>query len=107
MPIFLLASGIQHDCHHFLFSLKKYTLPTHPAFRRIVCPHYTAECVVYLSLALLAAPKGEIVNKTLLSALAFVVINLGTTASNTKQWYLRKFGEDSVRERWNMIPWIY
>ncbi|PWY95457.1 protein DFG10 [Aspergillus sclerotioniger CBS 115572] len=107
MPIFLLASGIQHDCHHYLFSLKKYTLPTHPVFRRIVCPHYTAECVVYLSLALLAARKGEIVNKTLLSALAFVVINLGATAANTRQWYLRKFGEESVRERWNMIPWVY
>ncbi|PYI06352.1 hypothetical protein BO78DRAFT_117711 [Aspergillus sclerotiicarbonarius CBS 121057] len=107
IPIFLLASGIQHDCHHFLFSLKKYTLPTHPAFSRIVCPHYTAECVVYLSLALLAAPKGEIVNKTLLAAVAFVVINLGATAANTKQWYMRKFGEESVRERWNIIPWVY
>ncbi|GKZ38591.1 3-oxo-5-alpha-steroid 4-dehydrogenase [Aspergillus brasiliensis] len=107
IPLFLIASGIQHDCHHYLFSLKKYTLPTHPIFSRIVCPHYTAECVVYLSLALLGAPKGEVVNKTLLSALVFVVINLGVTAANTKHWYLRKFGEESVRERWNMIPWLY
>ncbi|OJJ70590.1 hypothetical protein ASPBRDRAFT_128170 [Aspergillus brasiliensis CBS 101740] len=107
IPLFLITSGIQHDCHHYLFSLKKYTLPTHPIFSRIVCPHYTAECVVYLSLALLGAPKGEVVNKTLLSALVFVVVNLGVTAANTKHWYLRKFGEESVRERWNMIPWVY
>ncbi|CAK43231.1 uncharacterized protein An18g04290 [Aspergillus niger] len=107
IPLFLIASGIQHDCHHYLFSLKKYTLPTHPIFRRIVCPHYTAECVIYLSLALLGAPKGEVVNKSLLSALVFVVINLGVTAANTRHWYMRKFGEESVRERSNMIPWVY
>ncbi|GKZ84606.1 3-oxo-5-alpha-steroid 4-dehydrogenase [Aspergillus niger] len=107
IPLFLIASGIQHDCHHYLFSLKKYTLPTHPIFRRILCPHYTAECVIYLSLALLGAPKGEVVNKSLLSALVFVVINLGVTAANTRHWYMRKFGEESVRERSNMIPWVY
>ncbi|KAJ5924972.1 hypothetical protein N7454_007611 [Penicillium verhagenii] len=33
VPLFLMASGLQHDCHHFLFSLKKYTLPDHPIFR--------------------------------------------------------------------------
>ncbi|PYH95017.1 3-oxo-5-alpha-steroid 4-dehydrogenase [Aspergillus ellipticus CBS 707.79] len=107
IPIFLVASGLQHDCHHYLFSLKKYTLPSHPVFLRIVCPHYTAECVIYLSLALLAAPQGEVLNKTLLSALVFVGVNLGVTAANTKQWYMRRFGEESVRERWNMIPWVY
>jgi 3-oxo-5-alpha-steroid 4-dehydrogenase 3 len=33
----------------------------------------------YLSLALLAAPRGELVNKTMLSCLAFVAVNLGLT----------------------------
>jgi 3-oxo-5-alpha-steroid 4-dehydrogenase 3 len=107
LPIFILASGIQHDCHHYLYSLKKYTLPTHPMFSKFVCPHYTAECMIYLSIALLAAPKGEIINKTVLSALAFVVVNLGITASTTRQWYRQKFGEEAVRGKWNMIPIIY
>ncbi|KAL2848120.1 hypothetical protein BJY01DRAFT_212309 [Aspergillus pseudoustus] len=107
LPIFILASGIQHDCHHYLYSLKKYTLPTHPMFSKLVCPHYTAECMIYLSIALLAAPKGEIVNKTVLSALAFVTVNLGITASTTRQWYRQKFGEEAVRGKWNMIPIIY
>jgi 3-oxo-5-alpha-steroid 4-dehydrogenase 3 len=102
-----MASGIQHDCHHYLSSLKKYTVPSHPVFLWVVCPHYTAECVIYLSLALLAAPEGEIINKTVLSALLFVMGNLGITAANSKQWYIQKFGEDSVRGRWKMIPGIF
>ena len=102
-----MASGLQHDCHHYLFSLEKYTLPTHPLFNSIVCPHYTAECAIYLSLALLGAPRGEQVNKTLLSCLAFVAVNLGITAASSKQWYRARFGEDAVRGKWKMIPWIY
>ncbi|PYH43254.1 putative 3-oxo-5-alpha-steroid 4-dehydrogenase [Aspergillus saccharolyticus JOP 1030-1] len=107
LPIFLLASGLQHDGHHYLFSLKKYTLPTHPLFHSLVCPHYTAECVVYLALAFLAAPQGELVNKTIVAALVFVALNLGLTAANTRRWYMQKFGQDSMRGKWNMIPGIY
>lgn len=107
VPVFLIASGLQHDCHHFLFSLKKYTLPDHPIFRGIVCPHYGAECLIYLSLAYLAAPPGQVVNKTMLSCLAFVAVNLGLTAQNTKKWYIQKFGRGAVQDRWLMIPYIY
>ncbi|CAI7598595.1 unnamed protein product [Penicillium glandicola] len=107
IPLFLVASGLQHDSHHYLYSLKKYALPEHPMFRGVVCPHYGAECVVYLSLALLAAPRGEWVNKTMLSCLAFVAVNLGLTARNTKQWYAQKFGKDSVQDWWLMIPYVY
>lgn len=107
LPMFLFASGLQHDCHYYLFSLQKYTVPAHPLFSRVVCPHYTAECAIYLSLTLLAAPPGEWVNKTLLSALAFVAINLGITAGTSRKWYAQKFGEDSVRGKWNMIPVVY
>lgn len=107
LPLFLLASGLQHDCHYYLSSLEKYTLPAHPLFSRIVSPHYTAECAIYLSLALLAAPSGELINKTLLSCLAFVAVNLGVTAGSSKEWYKQKFGEESMRGKWRMIPGIY
>ncbi|KAL1876053.1 hypothetical protein Plec18167_005314 [Paecilomyces lecythidis] len=107
LPLFLLASGLQHDCHHYLASLKKYTLPDHPLFLWIVCPHYTAECVIYLSLALLAAPAGETINKTVLSGLLFVAVNLGITAASSKRWYMQKFGAENVRNRWKMIPFLY
>ncbi|KAJ5713765.1 uncharacterized protein N7483_010946 [Penicillium malachiteum] len=107
VPLFMIASGLQHDCHHFLFSLKKYTLPDHPIFRSVVCPHYGAECVIYLSLAILAAPPGQLVNKSMLACMGFVVVNLGLTARNTKDWYMKKFGREMVQDRWLMIPGIY
>ncbi|KAJ5784235.1 uncharacterized protein N7503_009447 [Penicillium pulvis] len=107
IPLFLMASGLQHDCHHFLFSLKKYNLPDHPIFRAAVCPHYGAECIIYLSLAFLAAPPGQMVNKTVLACFAFVAVNLGLTARTTKEWYMQKFGRVAVQDRWLMIPWVY
>lgn len=70
-------------------------------------PHYTAECVLYLSLALLGAPHGEVVNKTLLAGFVFVLVNLGVSAGVTRGWYARKFGQKSVEGKWAMIPGIY
>lgn len=107
IPIFLIASGVQHDCHKYLTSLQKYTLPTHPAFQRLICPHYTTECLIYLSLALIAAPGGEPINKTILAALIFVMVNLGITADMSKEWYEKKFGKESVVGRWRMLPFIF
>lgn len=107
LPIFLIASGVQHDCHFYLASLKKYTLPSHPAFNSVICPHYTAECMIYVSLIFIAAPEGQLVNKTLLSALVFVVVNLGVTADMNKQWYFQIFGKEKVENRWRMIPFVW
>ena len=107
IPIFLVASGIQHDCHVYLASLPKYTLPTTPIFNSVVCPHYTAECFIYMSLAIIAAPQGTLFNRTLLCALAFVATNLSVTASATKKWYAQKFGREKVEERWRILPGIY
>jgi 3-oxo-5-alpha-steroid 4-dehydrogenase 3 / polyprenol reductase len=105
--VFLIASGVQYDCHEHLASLKGYTVPPHPIFHRVLCPHYTAECAIYLALSFLAAPRGEMINKTVLSGFLFVIINLGITAHNTKQWYKTKFGEESVRGKWKMIPGVF
>lgn len=63
--------------------------------------------MIYLSLALVAAPPGQVANKTLLTCLAFVAVNLGVTARTTKQWYEQKFGREAVQNRWLMIPWLY
>ena len=105
--IFIFASGIQYDCHTHLASLQKYSLPRHPAFASLICPHYTAECCIYLSLSLLAAPKGEFVNKTIFSALVFVVVNLGITAKLSQEWYIRRFGAESVKGKRKVVPFIY
>jgi len=105
--IFVLASGIQHDCHKYLASLKKYTIPQRFCFQWVVCPHYTCECLIYGSIAMIAAPKGQILNKTILAGLGFVASNLAVTADSTRNWYIERFGIEKVAGRWRMVPYIY
>ncbi|KAK0647648.1 Polyprenol reductase 2 [Lasiodiplodia hormozganensis] len=105
--LFLWASKQQHNAHAYLFGLRKYTLPTQGAFRYIVCPHYTFECLIYLALSIVAAPVGQVVNKTVLCAVVFVGVNLGVTAAGTKEWYATKFGSETVERRARMVPFIW
>lgn len=79
----------------------------HPTFQILTCPHYTAECGIYLSLAFLAAPRGAIVNKTILAAFVFVLVNLSVTAAKSKKWYEQRFGRDKVAARWILVPYLY
>lgn len=105
--LFIFASGIQHDCHAYLATLKKYSLPNHPIFRLIICPHYTAECAIYLSMVIAGAPRGAAVNPTMMCALLFVAVNLGVTAAGTREWYANKFGPQAIHGRWIMLPGLW
>ena len=117
--MFILASGFQNDIHNYLASLKikksatkdkaarEYQLPDHDAFTLSLTPHYFAECVIYLALAIQAAPQGAWLNVTLVCALVFVVVNLGVTAQETKNWYKEKFGPEAVKGKSRMIPYVY
>lgn len=107
IPLFLLASRIQHDCHKYLSSLEKYTLPEHPFFWRVLCPHYTSECMIYLALAIVASPRGQLLNTTISTALLFTASNLAITAELTRLWYSEKFGADKIKKRWRMVPFLY
>lgn len=98
---------MQHRCHGHLAGLKKYSLPDTGLFRYLICPHYTCECLLYLSLAVAAAPDGQLCNQTLASALIFVAANLGVTAHGTRNWYIEKFGSDKVAGRRILIPFVY
>lgn len=104
---FLVSWSMQYRCHSYLAGLKKYSLPEKGLFKYLVCPHYTCECALYLSLALVAAPKGQLYNRTLICALLFVTINLGVTANGTKKWYAEKFGRETVQGKWRMIPLVF
>ncbi|PVH72118.1 hypothetical protein DL98DRAFT_470822 [Cadophora sp. DSE1049] len=107
VPMFLLASSIQHTCHKHLASLKKYTLPQQYWFQKVVCPHYTSECMIYVAIAIVAAPPGQWLNKTVLAGLGFVASNLGVTADSTRRWYVKKFGAEKLAGRWKMVPYLY
>ena len=76
-------------------------------FQLLLCPHYAAECLIYFSLALAGAPASTSLNRTILCALAFVAVNLGVTATGTRKWYVDRFGEEAIRGRWNMVPFIW
>ncbi|KAK8167572.1 3-oxo-5-alpha-steroid 4-dehydrogenase-domain-containing protein [Phyllosticta citribraziliensis] len=105
--LFHWASVQQHRAHAYLASLKKYTLPTDGAFDLVVCPHYSFECVLYFGLAIVAAPEGQWINKTILCALIFVAANLGVTAVGTREWYEAKFGKQAVGKRACMVPFVW
>ncbi|KAI1777883.1 hypothetical protein F4818DRAFT_328544 [Hypoxylon cercidicola] len=104
---FLVSWSMQYRCHSYLSGLKKYSLPEKGLFKYIVCPHYMCECALYLSLALVAAPRGRLYNRTLICALLFVTVNLGVTANGTKKWYTEKFGREMVQGKWRMIPLVF
>ncbi|KAI0439577.1 hypothetical protein F4803DRAFT_564389 [Xylaria telfairii] len=104
--VFLIAWLMQYRCHRHLAGLKKYSLPDKGLFRYLVCPHYTCECLLYLSMAVLAAPEDQLYNRTLVCACIFVSTNLGVTANGTKIWYSEKFGK-GVQGKWKMIPIVF
>ena len=107
--IFLLSTTLQYLTHSYLSHLRKYTLPTHPAFThlRTLTPHYLAEVLIYISLTLLATPPGRMFNTSMLCATTFVIVNLGVSAGVTCKWTQENFGEESVRGMWRMIPGIW
>ena len=107
MAVFLIASQAQHRAHVHLASLVKYSLPTDSVFHNIVCPHYTAECVLYLALAVRAAPEGRLLNMTVFCGFVFIVVNLGVTADLSRNWAMDKFGREKVEGKWRMIPGIW
>lgn len=109
LVVFVGCSLFQQKCHAYLTSLPKYTLPTKSSllFTQIVCPHYTADCIIYLVLSVLAAPNGQAVNKTLLCATGFVMVNLACEADVSMDWYIKRFGAKQVGERYRMVPWLY
>lgn len=104
---YLFAWVNQYRCHKHLAGLKKYSLPEEGMFRYLICPHYTCECLLYLAMAIYGAPNGALFNKTLLCGLIFIVTNLGVTAAGTRKWYMDRFGEEAVKTRWSMIPFLF
>ena len=108
--LFFFGTSTQYRVHKHLASLPSapnYALPKGIEFNRTFTPHYFTECIIYLALALLAAPEGQMINKTIASALVFEVINLGVTANETYKWYEQRFGADKVKGRARMIPGVW
>jgi 3-oxo-5-alpha-steroid 4-dehydrogenase 3 len=107
MAIYFWAWSKQHQCHAQLATLKKYSLPNEGLFQFLICPHYTCECLIYITIAFIAAPEGRFFNGPALCGAVFVLANLGATALGTRRWYAEKFGADKIASRWTMIPFVF
>lgn len=112
LALFYYASKVQSNVHGYLKYMKQltkgeYTLPNHPLFDYTFTPHYFAECVEYVGLALIMGPPGRVFSTTMLCALVFVAVNLGVTADGTREWYRKKFGEEAVEGKARMIPLLW
>ncbi|KAF2101832.1 hypothetical protein NA57DRAFT_73272 [Rhizodiscina lignyota] len=104
---------LQHKLHRYLYNLRtrprgqansnvaqpKYSLPDYGPFKATFTPHYLVEMSTYGYLTFMAAPEGHWANKTLSCALVLVVVNLGVTAIETREWYAKRFGEEAVKDR--------
>ena len=110
--LFLYATNHQHTCHHILGSLRKnigsgYQIPQGDWFEWIVVPHYLCDILIYLALNILNGFK----NWIFLCGLIWTTINLTITASETKIWYQKTFGDEYKKKfpkgRWIILPWVY
>jgi 3-oxo-5-alpha-steroid 4-dehydrogenase 3 / polyprenol reductase len=108
IALFLTSSLWQFHIHSILASLRPTSVkpvykappPSSLPFRLFLTPHYTAEILLYLALALLCQ------NWTLFMSLIWTITNLAVSSGETREWARKKF-EGKEWGRWNLIPFIY
>lgn len=121
LALYIYASWHQHTCHQILANIRSkirdpsssssqsnvYQIPRGDWFESVVCPHYLADILIYVSMCILNKWQ----NLTLLAGLIWTTINLTVTASETEEWYKKSFGSKYkkafVRGRWIILPGIY
>jgi 3-oxo-5-alpha-steroid 4-dehydrogenase 3 len=94
----------QNSCHYYLSTLPSgldYKLPSDGEFAKIVCPHYGSELAIYHSICMMGFGWYCTMNLnwTIVSGYSFVLVNLLTTASRTKYWYIKRYGKEKVEHK--------
>ena len=79
-----------------------YAVPRGDWFESVSSPHYTAECLLYAGLALVAGAR---LFSRIAPMLAAIVANLALAARRTHAWYLETFPE-YPKNRWAMVPGV-
>lgn len=105
--IFAVFSLDQYLNHRHLAGLKKYIAPSKGLFSLVSCAHYFDEVVIYGSLTALLFVVKPMSSQALAFFFAwlFVVVNLSISASETREFYKKKFDDYTVR--YSIIPWVY
>ncbi|KAK9431215.1 hypothetical protein V1505DRAFT_309689 [Lipomyces doorenjongii] len=101
--MYLVAALAQYTTHDQLSRLKKYSLtPPTMLFKHLVCPHYTAEVVIYLALAWICG-----FTQANVAVLVWTAVSLGTSAEQSRKFYVEKFGAKAVEGKWNLVPFVF
>lgn len=90
--LFSLSSHRQYTCHRYLASLVKYSLPQQGLFKRVACPHYLYEVLIYFSFWLT-----DMSSVLAWATLLFTAVNLSVSAEQTKIHYCKKFGSHAPK----------
>ncbi|KAI9106190.1 hypothetical protein DFS34DRAFT_50258 [Phlyctochytrium arcticum] len=78
-------------------------------FKKVACPHYFFELLVYIGIAILATPTGWSLADLPSSwyIIPWIITDLGISAGAQLQWYRRKFPSKDLPANWKkMIPWV-
>lgn len=108
IAVFVLAAIDQHQNHIHLSQLIKYSPPSFRMFKYSASAHYLDEILVYLLIFLISfqkyswGDKLNLVDVNFLVIVLFVIGNLSITAIATRDYYLSKFEDYSVK--WSIIP---
>lgn len=111
---FVFASLIQLRAHAHLAATPKnsfegrrngggYSLPRAAMFRVVMCPHYSAEILLYISFAV-----ASYVSRTSVFALVWTAANLAVTAFRTRKMQIADGGAGAkLQVRWLIVPWVF
>ncbi|KAK9488322.1 hypothetical protein V1527DRAFT_401802 [Lipomyces starkeyi] len=101
--MYLVAAFAQYTAHDQLSRLKKYSPPPPTMlFKHLVCPHYTAEVVIYLAVAWICG-----FTRANVAVLVWTAVSLGTSAEQSRKFYVEKFGAKAVEGKWNLVPLVF
>jgi 3-oxo-5-alpha-steroid 4-dehydrogenase 3 len=122
LPMLLFLLGLcaqyqQHRHHVLLANLRidpqtnssnhnnaKYRIPTGGWFRFVACPHYLAEIILYVCLAILV--QFDHPTRRMGLVLLFVALNLSVTAIRTHRWYCENIPGYIQLKRRALIPFF-
>ena len=99
-------SEIQKDLIYFYISGKissyKHRIPFGDWFQYISCPHYFAECIIYLAFIIVASSA----HMSMWALVIFVWVNQLVAARITHNWYKENFS-NYPKDRYAVIPYIF
>lgn len=109
--LFIYGNILQYDSHRILYQSKAemirtlgdYTLPNQGLFKYVVCPHYFAEILIYLSFLIFYRHSPAVY-----MCFIWVVTNLSVFADENYRFYTARYPEDMKKLRVKrIIPFLY